>query len=94
MRAARTASLLGAYASTPSRHPASVCDTLAIWPLLADLREEMIMKRFVLTHTVRGKTYVALNIPEHKTMESYRACVRSAYGSLTGVTFGSVERHA
>ena len=43
-------------------------------------------------HRVNGRLYVALDVPEHKTLESYKACVRRAYGSLRGVTFETVER--
>ena len=51
----------------------------------------MEMTREVLAHRVNGKLYVALNVPEHKTIESYRACVKRAYGTLRGVTFTTVS---
>ena len=41
-------------------------------------------------HYVSGKRFVATRSePRHATLESYKQCVRSAYGSLRGVTFGT-----
>lgn len=46
-------------------------------------------------HEISGKRYVSLrNEPRHATMAAYRQCVRDAYGSLRGVTFGTFEREA
>lgn len=46
----------------------------------------------LLCHYVKGVRYVATRgEPRHETLESYRACVREAYGTLQGVTFGTWE---
>lgn len=46
-------------------------------------------------HTVAGKRYTSLrNEPRHGDLESYKQCVRAAYGSLRGVTFGTFERES
>ena len=48
------------------------------------------MNEPLLCHYVNGKRYVATrNEPRHATLDSYRDCVRAAYGTLRGVTFGT-----
>jgi hypothetical protein len=44
-----------------------------------------------LGHKISGRLYVASDAPEHETLESYKECVRRAYGSLRGVRFVTVE---
>lgn len=51
------------------------------------------MKQDRLCHYINGKRYIALdNEPRHATLTEYKKCCRKAYGSLRGVTFGTVER--
>lgn len=46
----------------------------------------------LLCHYVRGRRYVATRgEPRHATLESYKECVRVAYGILSGVTFGTYQ---
>lgn len=44
-------------------------------------------------HETRGHRYISIrNEPRHATMAGYQQCVREAYGSLQGVTFGTFQR--
>jgi hypothetical protein len=48
-----------------------------------------------LCHTVGGKLFVGLrDEPRHQNIDDYSECIRTAYGSLNGVTISTVERAA
>lgn len=74
------------------------------WTRAAMVRALRVGKAFALGHRrvetafwheVSGRRYVSIRgEPRHATMASYRQCVREAYGSLSGVAFGTFEREA
>lgn len=60
---------------------------------MADGNGKAVKTETALCHYVNGKRYTAIRgEPRHETLELYRQCVREAYGSLHGVTFGTWER--
>jgi len=74
------------------------------WTRAAMVRALRVGKAFALGHRrvetafwheVSGRRYVSIRgEPRHATMASYRQCVADAYGSLSGVKFGTFEREA